>query len=205
MIDLYAAPTSNGLRATIMLAECGLPYTLHKIDIGKGETKTADFLKLNPMGLIPVIVDREGPGGKPLTIAQSVAIMLYLGDKAGKFIPKEPAAKAVFHDALLNAATDIGATLGSVFAISRSPEPHQPSKEIFEKRLANYFAVWNGKLAERKYCAGDEITAADFALYAVAARCRQLMPALTAGNPNLDRWESELAARPGVQKGMAFG
>ena len=77
MIDLYTAGTSNGVRARIALEECGLPYTLHPIALDKGEHKTAAFLAMNPNGQIPVIVNRDGPEGKPLTLAQSTAILIY--------------------------------------------------------------------------------------------------------------------------------
>ena len=77
MIDLYAAPTSNGIRARIALEECGLQYKLHPIDLQKGENKTPQYLAMNPMGQIPVLIDNEGPGGKKVTLAQSSAIMMY--------------------------------------------------------------------------------------------------------------------------------
>ena len=91
MIDLYAAGTSNGMRARIALEECGLPYQLHPIDLAKGGNKTPEFLKLNPNAQIPVIVDSEGPGGKPLTLSQSTAILLYAAEKSGKFLPRDAA------------------------------------------------------------------------------------------------------------------
>ncbi|MEQ1854184.1 MAG: glutathione S-transferase N-terminal domain-containing protein, partial [Chthoniobacteraceae bacterium] len=77
MIDLYLAGTANGFRASVVLEEAGLPYRAHKVDLAKGEHRGAEFLKLNPAGLIPVIVDQDGPGGKPLTLSQSGAIILY--------------------------------------------------------------------------------------------------------------------------------
>ncbi|CAN0531767.1 unnamed protein product, partial [Laminaria digitata] len=90
MIDLYAAPTSNGLRAKIMLDETGLDYKLHPVDLGARDNQTPDYLKLNPMGLIPTIVDPDGPGstdGQPFTLTQSMAILAYLAGKSGKFLP----------------------------------------------------------------------------------------------------------------------
>jgi glutathione S-transferase len=93
MIDLYAAGTSNGMRARIALEECGLAYTFHPIALDKGEHKTPQFLAMNPNGQIPVIVDRDGPGGKPLTLSQSTAILMYCAEKSGKFMPKDPAAR----------------------------------------------------------------------------------------------------------------
>src|ERR687895_2773627 len=90
MIDLYAAGTSNGIRARIALEECGLAYKLHPIALEKGENKTPQFTALNPNAQIPVIIDHEGPGGRPVTVAQSSAILIYAGEKSGKFMPKDP-------------------------------------------------------------------------------------------------------------------
>ena len=89
MIDLYAAGTSNGIRARIALEECGLAYKLHPIALEKGENKTPQFMALNPNAQIPVIVDHEGPGGKPVTVSQSSAILVYAAEKSGWFIPKD--------------------------------------------------------------------------------------------------------------------
>ncbi|HYX63043.1 MAG TPA: glutathione S-transferase N-terminal domain-containing protein, partial [Burkholderiales bacterium] len=107
MIDLYAAGTSNGMRARIALEECGLKYHWHPIDLAKGEHKSAQFLALNPNGQIPVIVDDEAPGGRKLTLTQSSAIMMYCAEKAGKFIPSDPTKRAAMLEAYMSASTDI--------------------------------------------------------------------------------------------------
>src|SRR6266446_6006752 len=124
MIDLYAAGTSNGMRARIALEECGLKYNWHPIDLTKGEQSTPQYLALNPMGQIPVIVDNEGPGGHKITLSQSSAIMMYCAEKAGKFIPKDPAKRAAMLEAYMSASTDITPGFGSVNACVRAKEPH---------------------------------------------------------------------------------
>src|SRR5260221_4733668 len=136
MIDLYAAGTSNGMRARIALEECGLAYKLHPIDLTKGEHKTPQYLALNPMGQIPVIVDNEGPGGKKITLSQSSAIMVYCAEKAGKFIPKDPAKKAAMLEAYMSASTDITPGFGSVNACVRAkdPAPYAVAGEMFKQR-----------------------------------------------------------------------
>ena len=204
MIDLYAAGTSNGMRAKIMLDECGVPYKLHPIDLMKGDQKSPEFLARNPWGQIPVIVDNDGPGGKPVTLSQSVGIMIYLAEKTGKFIPKDAAKRAAFWQALMNATSDMGPTLGSIFTIARAKEPHKPSQLLFEDRWKGYMKAWDDTLAKQKYCAGDEVTIADFALYAVIGRAKQVVPALIEGYANIARWADEIGARPGVKKGMTF-
>jgi GST-like protein len=204
MIHLYAAPTSNGLRAKIMLEECGLPYVLHAVDLAQGEHRTPAFRAMNPMQMIPVLVDEDGPGGKRLTLAQSVAILLYLAEKCGRFLPTDPARRPAFFEAVMNASTDVGPALAGKLAIARSATPHATSEQIFESRLRTYFSVWNARLADQPFCAGDEITIADFVLYSVHIRCEQLYPELVDGNPALQRWAATIGARPGVKRGVAF-
>jgi GST-like protein len=202
MIDLYAAGTSNGMRARIALEECGLKYNWHAIDLAKGGNRTPEFLALNPMGQIPVLVDNEGPGGKKITMAQSSAIMMYCAEKAGKFIPKDPAKRAAMLEAYMSASTDITPMFGTVNTIVRSKEPHEPTASMFKERLRGYFKVWNDILAKRKYAAGDEVTIADLSLYAGYWRTKGVQPACVEGFQNLERWSAEMAARPGIQKAL---
>jgi len=200
MIDLYAAGTSNGMRARIALEECGLKYQWHPIDFAKGEHKTPQFLALNPNAQIPVIVDNDGPGGTKITLSQSSAIVIYCAEKAGKFIPSDPAKRAATFEAYMSASTDITPMFGTVNGILRSKEPHLPTANMFKERLREYFKVWNDKLARRKYAAGDEVTIADFSLYAGYWRTKGALPELIAGMPNLERWAAEIAARPAIQR-----
>jgi GSH-dependent disulfide-bond oxidoreductase len=200
MIDLYAAGTSNGMRARIALEECGLEYTFHPIALDKGEHKSPAFLAMNPNAQIPVIVDRDGPGGKPVTLSQSTAILVYCAEKSGKFMPKEGAARAAMLEALMIASTDVTPIFGAAFGLMRSKEPHAPSIQIFKDRLRSFFKVWDDKLGKRKYAAGDEVTIADFSLYAGYVRMKGVVPELLEGLPNVTRWAAEMAARPGVKK-----
>ena len=202
MIDLYAAGTSNGMRARIALEECGLKYRWHPIDLAKGEHKTQEFLALNPNGQIPVIVDNEGPGGNKLTLSQSSAIMIYCAEKAGRFLPSDPAKRAAALEAYMSASTDITPMFGTVNATLRAKEPHAPTTEMFKRQLKGYFKVWDDKLAKRRYAAGDEVTIADFSLYAGYWRTKGALPDCVAGLPNLERWAAEIAARPAIQRAI---
>ena len=204
MIDLYAAGTSNGMRGRIALEECGLAYKLHPIDLAKGENKTPQFLALNPMGQIPVMVDPEGPGGKPVTLAQSTAILMYAAEKSGKYLPKDPAARPAFLQALMSASTDITPSIGAVFTVIRSKDPHAPTAELLKGRVKTYFTVWNDLLGKRKYAAGNEVTIADFSLYAGYVRAKGVVPETCEGLANLERWGSEMAARPAMQRALKF-
>jgi glutathione S-transferase len=202
MIDLYAAGTSNGMRARIALEECGLKYNWHPIDLAKGEHKTPQYLALNPMGQIPVIVDNEGPGGNKVTLAQSSAIMVYCAEKSGKFIPKDAAKRAAMWEAYMSASTDITPGFGSVNACLRAkdPAPYAAAGDMFKQRLKSIFKVWDDFLAKRKYAAGDELTIADLSLYAGYWRTKGALPELVEGMPNLARWGNEMAARPAIQR-----
>lgn len=204
MIDLYAAGTSNGMRARIALEECGLTYKLHPIAIDKGEQKTPQFLAMNPNGQIPVMVDSEGPGGKPVTLSQSTAILMYCAEKSGKFLPRDPAARPALLQALMSASTDISPTFGTVLQIMRAKEPHGPTADMFKARLRNYLKVWDDTLAKRKCAAGDEVTIADFSLYPGYLRSKGAVPETVQGLANLERWAAEMAARPAIQRATKF-
>jgi glutathione S-transferase len=204
MIDLYSAGTSNGLRARMALEECGLPYKLHFVALEKGENKTPQFLALNPNGQIPVIVDHEGPGGRPVTISQSSAILVYCAEKSGKLMPKDGAKRAAMWQALMSASTDITPTIGSIFAVQRSKEPHAPTAALFKERFRQYFQVWDAALGRQAYAAGDELTIADVSLYAGWVRTKGTLPDLCEGLPNLERWAAAMAARPSMQRAVRF-
>jgi GSH-dependent disulfide-bond oxidoreductase len=205
MIELYSAPTSNGMRAKIMLDECNLAYRLHRIDLGKGENAKPKFLELNPLGLIPVIEDQDGPDGKSVKIAQSIAILLYLAEKCGRFVPTEPTARAGFYDTLMNISTDIAMTFSALLAISKADPPSPSSIAILEDRFRHFVGVFGKTFSVREYCAGDEVTIADFALFPVLLRSHQLMPHLSLADPNIERWMATMSKRPGVKKGTDFG
>ena len=205
MIDLYAAGTSNGIRARIALEECGLSYNLHPIALEKGEQKTPQFLAMNPMGQIPVMIDQDGPGGKPVTLSQSSAILLYCAEKSGKLLPKNPASRPAFLEALMRASTDMTPTLGAIFNSSKiKPEAHTPTVSWFKELWKGYLKVWDELFAKRRYAAGEEFTVADLSLYAGYVRMKKAIPELVAGYPNVERWAKELDARPAIQRALKF-
>ena len=201
MIDLYTAATANGHRAAIALEESGLAYRVHKLNLAAGDQKKPEYLAINPQGAIPAIVDQDGPGGKPLALAQSGAIVLYLAEKSGRLMPKDPARRATALQWFMHACTDCAVTSGAIFQLAGNvPDKSAANVEFFEKRLLRYFATADARLAGHEYLA-DEFSLADVALYPVYAARKALVE--KAGNlPHLVRWGERMAARPAVAKGM---
>ena len=201
MIDLYFAPTGNGLRASVALEETGLPYKLHKLDLYKGEQHTEQFRHINPAGLIPVIVDPDGPGGKPLTLSQSGAIVLYLAEKSGRFIPADVTVRTLAMQWFLQAASDVSAASATIFRLENSaPDKSVENVDYFKTRLLDAFLVCDQALEDREYLAG-ELSIADLMLYPSFAFRRSLVDQ-SGGYDHLRRWADTMAARPGVQRGM---
>jgi GST-like protein len=201
VIDLYMWGTANGLRASVALAECGLEHRIHKVDLAKAEQRRPEFLKLNPAGSIPVIVDQDGPGGRPLTLAQSGAIIIYACEKAGRLIPTDPRRRALAGQYFLMAASDVAGASATVFRLENvAPEKSTANVEFFKYQLVNYFRLIDRHLAGREYLA-DEISFADLMLYPNYALRKPLLDAAGAMD-NLRRWGEAMAARPGVRKGM---
>lgn len=199
MIDLYMWGTGNGLRASIALAESGLEHKVHKVDLTKGEHKKPEYLRINPAAQIPALTDSDGPGGRPITLAQSGAILIYAAEKSGRMLPKDPARRASALQWLMQACTDVAVTSGAVFALENFvPEKIPSNAEFFKGRLTGYFRNADARLAGRDFLA-DEFSVADLALYPVV----HTRKALAEGLPNLNAWLARMGARPGVQKGMA--
>ena len=203
MLDLYAAPTTNGLRVKITLEECGAEYTLHRIDMGKQEHKTQEFLKLNPLGQTPVLVV-EGLDGKKLSICQSMAIMFYVCEKTGKFIPEDPLKRAAFWEPAMHAATELGPGYGTIPFIVRWEKENEHAKEMFLKRIRMHMEHCDKILAKRQYFAGNEVTLADFAAFGIVSRAQSTYPEMVEGFLNLNRWYQEISIRPAVQRGLEF-
>ena len=201
MIDLYIANTGNGQRAASALEESGLAYRAHKLNLQAGDQKKPEYLAINPAGVIPALVDQDGAGGKPVVLAQSGAITLYVAEKSGKLLPKDPARRAAALHWLMHACTDCAVTSGAIFQLANfAPEKSPANVEFFEQRLLGFLAVCEGRLAGREHLA-DEFSVADVALYPVVNQRKALLE--KAGKvPNLLAWHARVAARPAVAKGM---
>lgn len=202
MIDFYTATTSNGQRAAIMLEESGLPYTIHKLELPKGDQKKPEFLKINPAGMIPAIVDHDGPGGKPFSLAQSAAIVMYLAEKTGKLLPVDAARRAVARQWLMQACADCAGASSAIFLSNGMvPDKSPANVAFFETRLLRFFGDIDARLNGRDFLA-DELSIADLALYPIYA-ARKGLAERAGGLNNLVRWGAMMAARPAIVKGMA--
>lgn len=205
MIDLYFAPTANGQRVTVAFEECGLAYRLHKLNLAGGEQRRPEYLKVNPAGLMPAIIDDDGPGGKPLHLSQSAAIVIYAAEKSGRFMPKDPVVRVLALQWAMQAASDLSGTSGAIFRLEMTaPEKSPAIIDYFKGRLLTFFGDVERQLDGREWLAGDEMSFADLMLYPNFAARRPLIDA-AGGFPHLQRWAAKMAARPGVQKGMAAG
>jgi GST-like protein len=202
MIDLYFWNTPNGRKISIMLEEVGLPYKVHAINIAKGDQFTPAFVALNPNSKIPAIVDPEGPDGRPITMFESGAILIYLADKTGKFLPTVARARYEVLEWLMFQMGGVGPMFGQTHHFRRAaPEPVPYAIERYTKETRRLYAVMDKRLAGVAYLAGD-YSIADMATYPWCARHEWQGVDLNEF-PNLKRWYDAVGARPAVARGMA--
>jgi len=202
MIELYVWGTPNGRKISIMLEECGLAYSVHKINIGANEQFAPDYLRINPNGKIPSIVDPDGPDGKPIAMMESGAILIYLAGKAGKFLPKTDRGRYKALEWLMFQMGGVGPMFGQVHHFLRAAkEPVPYAIERYTKEKDRLYGVLDRRLGEAAYLAG-EYSIADIATYPWVSRYEWHKTNL-ADFPNVKRWFDAISARPAVQRGMA--
>ena len=200
MINLYTANTFNGQRVSIMLEEIGLPYSVHKVDLAKGEQRQADFLQLNPSGRIPVLVDQDEGDPEPLVITQSTAILQYLAEKTGQLLPDSLPARAKVYEWMHFHAIDIGSMIFSAFYLQRRSSPKQlEAAEQLRKRVHEFYRYFDEQLAEHEFLVGGFYSIADVTALPAVITQEQTLTEYS----NLIRWLQQLKQRPAVQRGMA--
>lgn len=198
VIEIWSARTTNGLRASIMLEELGLTYRAHLVDFDDKASLPEEVLAINPAGAIPVMRDHETGVG----MSQSFAIMLYLCEKAGRFLPTAAAARASTLQWLSFVMTDVIAATHPIFVLTAEVKDTPPHiLAHYESRLMRFFGVADARLAASPHLAGEEVTVADFALYPTAAFRTKLLDR-HGGVPHLRAWMARMAERPGVARGM---
>jgi GST-like protein len=201
MIDLYTWTTPNGRKASIMLEEVGLPYRVHAIDISKGDQFKPEFVAINPNSKIPAIVDEEGPDGRPIPVFESGAILIYLAEKTGRFLPKEPRQRTLAIEWLMFQMGGVGPMFGQAHHFRRfAPEQIPYAIERYTKETARLYGVLDRRLGEAEYLAG-EYGIADMATYPWVAR-HEWQGVTLDEFKNVRRWFDAISARPAVQRGM---
>ncbi|MFM9940617.1 MAG: glutathione S-transferase family protein [Hyphomicrobiaceae bacterium] len=203
-IDLYYWPTPNGHKITIMLEECGLPYTIKPVNIGKGDQFKPDFLAISPNNRMPAIVDPDGPGHKPISIFESGAILQYLGRKTGKFYPADERACVECEQWLFWQMAGLGPMAGQAHHFRNyAPEKIQYGIDRYTNEVNRLYGVLDKALEGREYVAGA-YTIADMAIYP------WIRPYKNQGQdiaefPALEAWYQRMHARPAVAKGVKVG
>jgi len=201
VIELYAFATPNSVKVPILLEELGADYRLTKINIRAGEQKTPEFLALNPNGKIPVIVDSEGPGGAPITITESAAILIYLAEKFGKFIPTDPARRVRMFEWMFFHASGLGPAFGnSGYFQKLAPEPAPLAIERFSREAQRTLGVLDRRLSQAEYLA-DEFSIADILNFGWIWR-KEFAGVDFSAAPNVARWFASLESRAAVKRAI---
>lgn len=201
MIDLYTWKTPNGRKISIMLEETGLPYRVHPVDLGRDEQFDPAFLAISPNNKIPAIVDPDGPDGQPLALFESGAILVYLAEKTGRFLPTDGPEKYAVLQWLMFQMGGVGPMFGQVHHFLRAaPEEVPYAIERYTTEKDRLYGVLNRHLAQAEYLAG-EYSIADIATYPWVSRHDWQQTDL-GRFPNVQRWFETVGARPAVQRGM---
>jgi GST-like protein len=202
-IQFFAYDTPNGRKVSVALEEMGLPYQVQVVDIGKGEQFEPAFLAVSPNNKIPAIVDRNGPGGQPISVFESGAILLYLAAKTGMFMPPDAAARVAVHEWLMFQVGGFGPMPGQVhhFIALQDETDRRYGLSRFMAETRRLYGVMDRRLAAHEFFAG-ELSIADFAILGWVWRHARHQVDL-ADFPNVQRWYLALMARPGVVRGFA--
>jgi GSH-dependent disulfide-bond oxidoreductase len=201
MIELYTWPTPNGHKIHIMLEECGLPYQAHAVDIGAGDQFKPDFLKISPNNKIPAIVDTDGPDGKPISLFESGAILIYLAGKTGRFLPQDVRGKYVALQWLMFQMGGVGPMLGQAHHFRLyAPEKIEYAFNRYTNEAKRLYGVMDRRLGEVEYFAG-EYSIVDMAIFPWT-RSHANQGVDLGEYPNVKRWYDAVAARPAVQRGL---
>jgi GST-like protein len=202
MIELYTWPTPNGHKVHIMLEETGLSYNIHPIDISAGDQFDPEFLKISPNNKMPAIVDPEGPGGEPISLFESGAILIYLAEKTGRFLPEEPRARYETLQWLMWQMGGLGPMLGQTHHFRQyAPEQIPYAVDRYTNEARRLYNVADRRLGETRFLAGDDYTIADIASFPWT-RSHERQGIDLKDHPNVERWFDEIAARPAVERGV---
>ena len=201
-IELYTWKTSNGRKATIMMEECKLEYNLHPIDISTDIQFSEDFVKVNPNSKIPAIVDPDGPDGSPFTVIESGAILMYLAEKTGLFLPSEMQQKYEVIQWVMFQMGGVGPIFGQVHHFKRAAKEKVPyAINRYFNECRRLYGVLDSRLADREYIANDEVSIADFCTVPWVFR-HDWQEIDLDEFPNVKRWYDNMMQRPALSRGM---
>ena len=202
MIEFHTYNTPNGRKISVALEEMGLPYTVHVVDITKGQQHEPGFLEISPNNRIPAIIDPAGPGGAPLSVFESGAILLYLGEKTGQFLPRDLRERVPVLEWLMWQMGGFGPMPGQVhhFLGVKDPADQRYGLERYSAETRRLYGVLDRRLAKVEFVAGA-ISIADFAILGWAWRHERHRVDF-ADFPQVGRWYDAMLARPGVQRGL---
>jgi GSH-dependent disulfide-bond oxidoreductase len=202
MIDVFSWPTPNGHKVHIMLEECGLPYRAIPVNIGAGDQFKPEFLKISPGNKIPAITDPEGPDGKPISMFESGAILIYLAAKTGKFMPQTDRAKYEVLEWVMFQMGNVGPMLGQNHHFRLyAPEKLEYAINRYTNEARRLYGVIDKRLERSQYLAGNEYTIADIATFPWL-RNWERQGIVLAEYPYLQAWFNKIAERPAVQRGV---
>ncbi|MFQ5970801.1 MAG: glutathione binding-like protein, partial [Alphaproteobacteria bacterium] len=205
MIHAYTWPTPNGHKIHIMLEECGLDYEVHPIDIGKGSQFSPEFLAISPNNRIPAIVDEEGPEGEPISLFESGAILIYLADKTGRFMPdpSDPRGRYRVLEWLMFQIGNVGPMLGQNHHFRHYATEKIPyAVDRYTNEATRLYGIIDKRLGSSPYLAGEDYTIADIATFPWL-RSYERQGQRLEDYPHLKRWFEGIAARPAVVRGVA--
>jgi GSH-dependent disulfide-bond oxidoreductase len=203
MIDFYALTSPNVQKIFIMLEETGLTYTPIYVDVWKGDQFKPEFLKLNPNAKIPVIVDHEGPGGRSYTCFESGAILIYLAEKTGQFLPKDMAARYDVIQWLMIQLTGVGPMFGQFVHFKRfAPANNDYALSRYQTEVRRLYDVFEKRLGQSSYLGGNDYSIADIATFPWS-RQHDFQGVKWDEHPNCARWFDAIAARPAVKRALA--
>jgi GST-like protein len=204
MIDFYAMGSPNVVKVYIALEEMELPYTVHPVDVFGGAQFDAEFMRLNPSAKVPVIVDRDGPGGKPYTVFESGAILLYLAEKTGQLLSKDAAARFDAIQWMMVQMTGLGPMFGQFVHFMRfAPAGNDYALSRYRTQVRRVLDVKEQRLAQATYLGGAEYSIADVATFPWARNVEALLGVGKAEYPNVTRWVEAIAKRPAVVRALA--
>lgn len=205
MLDLYYWPTPNGHKITLFLEEAGLPYTVKPVNIGAGDQFKPEFLAISPNNKMPAIVDHApADGGGPLSVFESGAILVYLAEKTGRFLPSDPRGRTATLEWLFWQMGGLGPMSGQMGHFNvYAPESIPYAIDRYGREVARLHGVMDKRLATHDWLAGDEYTIADMASFPWIGAYEKL-PADFNAFPNLKRWHDAIAARPATQRAYAL-